>query len=242
MDSNNIFYQYLQSHLTFQTFGTSHIIVLIVTLLLCISLPLLAKKYASLEKQLLIGKAIGWIIIMSLIGAVLLEIAAGTFDFRVHLPLQICYLSNLFILSVLQYRSFKWFEIMYFWVFSVTLQATLTPDLSHNFPHFGFFRFFIGHSGLILAIVYAIVVYEMRPNKHSIWKAALATNVYLFAVSAINYLIHSNYFYTCAKPLNPSLLDSLGEWPWYIVKGEFIMIVFYGIIFLPFAFSREKRV
>jgi hypothetical integral membrane protein (TIGR02206 family) len=240
MNTNNSFYQYIHSHLTFQTFGTSHIIVLIVSLLLCIFLPLWAKKYATPEMQLTIGKAIGWTIIISWILAVLLEIVAGTFDIKIHLPLQLCYFCNIIILSVLQHRSFKWFEVMYFWVFAGTLQATITPDLEHNFPHFGFFRYFIGHAGLVLAIVYAIVVYEMRPNKHSIWKAFLATNVYMFAVSAVNYAIDANYFYTCAKPQKASLLDALGDWPWYIVKGEFLTLLFYVVLFLPFAFRKSK--
>lgn len=241
MNHHNPFYQYIHSHLTFTLFGTSHLIVLIMSLLICVFLPLYAKKYCSAETQLSIGKGIGWTIIISWICSVLLEIAAGTFDIKIHLPLQLCYFCNIIILSVVQHRSFKWFEVMYFWVFAGTLQATITPDLSHNFPHFGFFRYFIGHTGLILAIVYAIVVYEMRPNKHSIWKAFLATNVYLFAVSGVNYVLGANYFYTCAKPEKASLLDALGEWPWYIVRGEFLTLLFYVVLFLPFAFYRNKE-
>lgn len=232
----------MQSNLTFYTFCTSHIIVLIFSLLMIIFFPLMVKKYANLAMQQLIGKAIGWTIIISWVLSIMLELAAGTFDIKLNLPLHLCNFTNLLILTVLHYRSFRWFEVMYFWVFAGTLQATLTPDLQHDFPHFYFFRYFIGHAGLILAIIYAVVVFEMKPNMHSVWKAFLATNVYMAFVSVINYAIDANYFYTCAKPRQATLLDALGEWPWYIIKGEVVTFLLYIILFLPFAFQRKQKI
>ena len=61
----------------------------------------------------------------------------------------------------------------------------------------------------------------------------LAVNFYAVAVGVFDVVFHWNYGYLCRKPTNPSLLDLLGSWPWYIVSLEGIAAVSFWLLDLP---------
>ena len=44
------------------------------------------------------------------------------------------------------------YELTFFWAFTATLQAVLTPDLDHGPDHYFFWAFFIAHSGVLVAV------------------------------------------------------------------------------------------
>jgi hypothetical integral membrane protein (TIGR02206 family) len=238
MDTTNVFYQYQYGvtfgYQQFKQFQTSHLGAIIVSILLIIFIPLFAKKYLSPKGQDILGKTIGWIIFSNVFIWMGIEIAAGTFEWGKHLPLQLCRFSNVLIPLVMTYRKEKYFDVLYCWAFSGILQATITPDLQHEFPHFMFFRYFIGHPAVILAIVYAISVYGMKPSKKTISNGMIGLNIFFVSVAIINIVLGSNYFFLCAKPLTRSVLDSFGPWPWYLVVCEVLFLVNFTLSYLPF--------
>ncbi|MBX7243235.1 MAG: TIGR02206 family membrane protein [Bacteroidia bacterium] len=234
MDKNNFFYEYVTNYEPFTQFSPSHWWAILVSVFLCIFLPFIAKRYLSPAMQLRTGEAIGIIIFMSYFAWAALELLAGTFDIKKHLPFQLCRFSNVVVILMMNYRSKFWFEILYFWVVTGVLQATFTPDFQQEFPHFYYFRYWIGHPGMIVAIVYAIVVYEMKPTLTGFRNAFIATNVYALFTIILNLSIGSNYFYTLSKPSTASALDYFGPWPWYILVCEFVLIAQASIFYLPF--------
>jgi len=127
------------------------------------------------------------------------------------------------------------------------LQATITPDIAAGFPHFHYFRFWIGHQGLILALVYATVIYEMRPTLKSLGKAFIGLNVFLVVAAAVNIAIGSNYFWICGKPVNhlgehlPTIMDYFGPWPWYILTAEVVALIHFGLAYTPIYFLNKKK-
>ena len=66
-------------------------------------------------------------------------------------------------------------------------------------------------------------------------------NVYLVVVTAINYALGSNYMYTLQKPHTASLLDLLGPWPWYLLWAEFLALLLFTLLYLPFAAADRRR-
>ena len=170
----------------------------------------------------------------------MLEILAGTFDVKIHLPFHLCRVANILIPFVLIYKNDNVYQILYFWGMSGVFQGLLTPDITNDFPHFHFFRFWIGHNGMIIALVYASVVYGMRPKIDSIQRAFIALNIFLLVSIIANLILDANYFWICSKPPVQSLLDYLGPWPWYILAAEFVALLHFIVAYIPFYILDRK--
>ena len=105
----------------------------------------------------------------------------------------------------------------------------------------------MGHQGLILALVYATVVYKIRPTIKSLIKSFIALNIFLVFAAIVNMLIDSNYFWIYGKPVNhvgeriPTLLDYLGPWPWYILTAEFVALAHFLLAYSPFYFMNKRK-
>jgi hypothetical integral membrane protein (TIGR02206 family) len=50
----------------------------------------------------------------------------------------------------------------------------------------------------------------------------------------INYSLDANYFYLNHKPESASVLDYLGDWPYYIITVQLVIIPLFMLIYLPF--------
>lgn len=227
-------YEALNTYAPFQQFGMSHLWAVLVCILLAITVPRWAKHNLQPQQQQWLGSLIGCVITGSYFVWILLKFTAGTFNPVVDLPLQLCQFSNLLAVFVMVWRSKLVFDVLYFWAFSGMLQATITPDLQADFPNFLYFRYWIGHPGVLIAIVYACVVYGLRPTWASMGKAFVAMLGFLALTTGVNLLLGSNYFWICGKPEVPSLLDYLGPWPWYILSGTGVAMVHFLLSYLPF--------
>ena len=210
-------------------------------LILVIYLPLISKKYLSEKYQDKIGQFIGIVVGANYCIWLLLEILAGTFDMKIHLPFQLCRVANILIPFIMIYKSDRVYQIIYFWGMSGVFQGLITPDIINDFPHFHFFRFWVGHDGMIIALVYATVVYGMRPKVESIKSAFIALNLFLLVSILANFILDANYFWICEKPPMPSLLDYLGPWPWYILAAELVALLHFLVAYIPFYILDRKE-
>jgi hypothetical integral membrane protein (TIGR02206 family) len=94
---------------------------------------------------------------------------------------------------------------------------------------------------MIIALVYATVVYEMRPKIESIKSAFIALNIFLLVAVIANLILDANYFWICGKPPMASLLDYLGPWPWYILVAELVAWVHFILAYAPFYWLDRKE-
>lgn len=238
---------YLNTFEPFELFGTGHVWALIISLALFIGIPLFARRKLNPNQQNILGACIGWLVMAQYIAWVVLEITAGSFDVKLHLPFHLCRFANLMIPLVMLRKNFQVYEVLFFWGFSGMFQAMITPDIAQGFPHFHFFRFWIGHNGLILALIYATAVYGMRPTVGSLKRAFIALNIFFLVTIPVNLILDANYFWICGKPVNdlgqhvPSLLDYMGPWPWYILTAEFVALAHFAIAYLPIHFIYKRK-
>ncbi len=164
----------------------------------------------------------------------------GTFDMALDLPLHMCRIVT-FLLPIMIYRrDHSMFGVLYFWVLAGTTQAILTPDIQLGFPSYEYLRYWILHLGLVLVVVYAIGVYQMVPTWRDLWLAVAWAQIYLIITLPINWLLNANYGYTMEKPPVKSVADYLGEWPWYILSGEVIMLTLFFLLYLPFGIMQRN--
>src|SRR4029079_10024583 len=120
------------------------------------------------------------------------------------------------------------------WVLGGTLQALITPELDRGYPAFEFFRYFIQHGALVTAVLYCILVMQIKISWRDLWNGVIYFQVYLVGIHIFNMILHSNYSYTMAKPGSDTILNFLGDWPWYIVSGEVLMIFIFILLLSPF--------
>lgn len=191
-------------------------------------------RVSSPKMQHRIGLVLSCVISLSILSYTAIKVFVGPFDVQKDLPLHLCNFLALTLPIFAFMRKYWMYEILVFWVLAGTAQGVLTPDLDEGFPHYRFFKYWVEHAGLVVYMIYASVIYGMRPKFKSIFKAFGAIQIYLVFIIAVNALVGSNYLFLMRKPEHPSLLDLLGDWPYYILVEELLIFPFFIVIFYGF--------
>jgi hypothetical integral membrane protein (TIGR02206 family) len=200
-----------------------------------------SKRKLSVLKQLKVFKLFGWFVSLTVATFHLYFISLGTYNIQTDLPLYLCSFIALLIPIFTYYRNYWMYEILLFWIIAGTLQGVITPDIAEGFPTFDYFRYWVVHLGLLLIVFYATFVFGMRPTFKSVFKSILALQLYVAMIVVVNALLNANYFYLNEKPQSASLLDYFGEWPYYIIVTQLILIPYFLLIYLPFYFTKKKK-
>ncbi|HHZ93673.1 TPA: TIGR02206 family membrane protein [Candidatus Poribacteria bacterium] len=242
----------------FQQNGTPHIIAMVVTILLPVILSVSVRKAKSekltqsicylLAAVLIVNEIIIWIYRIMDEGARMF-IQEG-------LPLEICGLAVFMTVFVLIKRNQYVYETAYLWGMAGTLQAIISPEITGGsiphqpgFPHYLFFQYFVGHSGIVGGILFATWGLKMRPSAHSILRTFVITNLYMVCILGVNVLFNyifmhelrpveggSNYLFLCRKPETNSVFLFL-DWPYYLLFFEVLGLAFFFILYAPFFIS-----
>lgn len=232
---------FVENH-DFAMWQTQHIVVLVFSFLLGGGLIGFAKKSLNPVQQHKTGIALSLFISLSVLVWTGLRLYLGHFDIKEDLPFYLCDFVAVTLPLFMIYRNKLVYEIIYFWILAGTLQAILFPDLKNGFPHYHFLKFWIVHVGLVIAILYATIVFKMRPTFKSIWKSYFALQPYFIFSLLLNVALDANYNYLSFKPPGGSLLDFFGPWPWYILVGQIVTFPLFVLVYSPFFFKKSKNV
>ena len=233
-------YEYMYDEsIPFIFFGISHVLSIILFLVLSLSIPYLAKKYLDENQQFLLGKVIGFMVLVGYFSWVILEMLAGSFSLKLHLPFHLCRTANILIFIVLFFRSYLAYEIVFFWGLTV-IHAVITPDITQGFPHYHFVRYWLTHQLMIIGIIYATFVYDIRPHKKSIYKSFVALLLFFLITIPVNLLLDANYFWICGKPPVGTVLDYFGPWPWYLVVATLLALIHFYFFYYLINFISSK--
>jgi hypothetical integral membrane protein (TIGR02206 family) len=165
----------------------------------------------------LVSWALAAVILAGWIGEYVTDAILGIWSTKYTLPLQLTDAVSAVSVAALLTRRPLLVELAYFWAFTASLQAVLTPDLAHTFPSAFYFTYFAYHVGAIVAASFLVFGLRVFPRPGAAWRVYLATLGFA-AVAGIGDLITGgNYMYLRARPAHSSLLNVLGPWPWYIV-------------------------
>ena len=194
---------------------------------LIILLYLLFGKFLKTKDKLKFAKIISIILIITTITGHSRNIINGYWNISENLPLQLCGISNLiacFILFIPKNKTL--FEFFYYAGIIGAIQAFLTPQIN-NFDgtNYEYVEYYISHGGILLLPIYMFnnLGYELR--KFSWLKVLIYLNILLIFIMPLNFKINSNYMYLAYPPNvdNPLII---GEWPYYIIYWEIIIVIF----------------
>ncbi len=220
----------------FHLHGPTHQAALLATLVLCIVMLTMARtRWATLTQ-----KALGTVLLALYPVGLVVHALCGSLSAQTVLPLQYCDIATIAGGIALWTRRQFWCEVVYFFGIAGTLQGLLTPALIYDFPDPRYFLFFIMHGGAPVTSLYVVTAMKRSPQSGAVMRI-MAFSVSWYAVIAIvNNVLGVNYAFQCMKPPQASLFDHLGPWPWYNFSTIGLGLVLYTLLYLPFAFRRDK--
>ena len=154
----------------------------------------------------------------------------GIWNLETSVPLHLCGVSILLsgLVIIKPYQSI--FEFLALIGSPGAFHALLTPQLNHGFAPFLAFKYYFGHTAIILIPLFLAIVQGYRVRTSSWYRVFLMVQLLIIIIMIINQLFGSNYMYLYEKPLVSSPMI-LGDWPWYILGFEFFgfihIIIFY---------------
>jgi len=194
---------------------------------LVILLYLLIGKFLKTNDKLKFAKIISIILIITTITGHSRNIINGYWNISENLPLQLCGISNLigcFILFIPKNKTL--FEFFYYAGIIGAIQAFLTPQIN-NFDgtNYEYIEYYISHGGILLLPIYMFNNLGHKLRKFSWLKVLIYLNILLIFIMPLNFKLNSNYMYLAYPPNvdNPLII---GEWPYYIMYWEIIIVIF----------------
>jgi hypothetical integral membrane protein (TIGR02206 family) len=168
--------------------------------------------------QRIFSGALAGLIFAAWVGEYVADVVLGTWSTQYTLPLQLTDAVSAVAIAALLTKRRLLVELTYFWAFTASLQATLTPDLAQSFPSVFYFTYFTYHVGAIVAACFLVFGCRLYPRRGAIWRVYAITLAWAAVAGIGDVLTGGNYMYLRAKPVHSSLLSVLGPWPWYIVS------------------------
>ncbi len=224
----------------FERFGLEHLATLLLLSAIAISISRFLRRTGP-------GSTRGWTAVRLGLAALLsggLAFALADampirrLDWLDVLPLHLCDFAVLIAVWALLTRQQIAVEILYFWGMSGTLIAMLTPDVGRGFPDTRCVSFFALHGGVAVSAVVLVFGFGIRPGRGANIRVFLITNAYAAIAAVINVVADENYLYLRAKPSQPSILDAMGPWPWYILAADVLAFVLFRALMIPFLNQR----
>ncbi|USG68185.1 TIGR02206 family membrane protein [Brevibacillus ruminantium] len=225
----------------FSLFSSSHIVALSLLAIAALTLFLFRTKLKQTAPNRIFRYTLAGLLLLTEFAFQVWHLYTNSWSAAYTLPLQLCSVSLLLCIVMLLANSYRLYEITYFWGLGGALQAMITPELFYPFPHFRFLHFFLAHAAIILACLFMTWVEGYRPTVRSLWKSIGFLNLLLPVAFVTNIITGGNYLFVSHKPVNPSLLDYLGPYPWYILSLEGVALLLFTLLYLPFRRRQSKK-
>lgn len=162
-----------------------------------------------------------------------------------HLPITVCGWAVIFCSYMVIGKSQTLFDISYFWLFSGSIFALITPTvITYTGPtRFRYYQFWAEHTLGYVAIFYMIFVHKMRPT----WKSMVKSYVALLLLATIAYFANSmigpgaNYLFMAKPEDTPSVLDVLPpNFALRLAVMVFAVTLLFSLAYLPW-FLKDRK-
>ena len=158
------------------------------------------------------------------------------------LPIGVCAFSMFMGIYVMFSKSYKVYEIAYFWAIGGVV-SILFPDILYGPDRFRYYEYVIGHVSFFIMIMYMLFVHDYIPTFKSFKKSfVLLLAVVLFFIIPVNNIFDTNFMYLL-KPGDTPFEIFWGNGYFLYLAGAIglSMIVMY-IWYLPLVFySKYKK-
>lgn len=197
-------------------------------------------KFMSPKNKLRMGILISILLILTTLTGHTRNIVNGYWNISDNLPLHLCSVSNLIACFILFIpKNNRLFEFLFYAGIIGVIQAFFTPQIN-NFDgsNYEYLEYYLSHGGIMLLPIFMFKNLGYELTKYSWIKVVLYLNILLAIVMPLNFIIDSNYMYLANRPNvdNPLII---GEWPYYILFWEVIVVT---LTYILYVISTGKRV
>jgi UMF1 family MFS transporter len=206
--------------------SVEHLSVLAATLVLCVAAAVVPRRRPDAGWHVHGARILAVVLVVNELMIRVVILAWDDWDWATDLPLQLsdaALVASAVALWLPRPPPLA-YELTFFWAFTATLQAVLTPDLQQGPDHYFFWAFFIAHSGVLVAVAYLTWGRRMDLRPGAV-KRALLVSAGWTAIAATGCLLSGgNYMFLREPPPDGSILDLFGPWPWYVLAAGAIAV------------------
>ena len=165
-------------------------------------------------------------------------INTNNFDFSVHLPLHLCYLTESIILCTYFFNL----KFLLPWLILNSLGGGITGFTNSNLDQdvhiIEYIHLYLSHYNLLL---FSIIMFKKKfiIQKIDLYKSIILNASIFFTIIWINNLIGSNYWFTLEKPPGTNLTNILPDWPGYLIVMVAIGILSYIVTYKIFKLNQK---
>lgn len=229
----------LQAERAFTPYGPSHWALIGLIIAGSVVLALLGRRYLDAAASWRLGRGFALVMLVLLVPLLVYRHLPSQWDVDSSLPLHLCDLAWMVAAYALWTRRRWAYALTYYWGLTLTPQAMITPALdAPDFPHLDFIDFWGQHLLVVWAAAFLTWGAGMRPGWRDYANSVVITLAWAGAVLVFNGWAGSNYGFLNSKPQNPSLLDLMGGWPWYLAVELVVGLVAWALVTWPWTRRR----
>jgi len=226
----------------FSLYGASHLVALALLLVGAVAVIAFARTRetggATARRD---GRILAIIMLAFVLPMQLLTLQQSGWDVQRTLPVQLCDLAALVAPYALWTRARWAVALTYYWGLTLVTQAALTPDLAADFPDPVYLLFWGMHLAVVWAACYLTWGVGQRPTWRGYRSAVVITAAWAVGIFGFNAALGTNYGYVNAKPNAASVLDYLGDWPYYLLAEVVIIVTVWALLTWPWVARAGTR-
>ncbi len=227
---------------TFNPYGFMHLTVLVGTIIGAVLLVRFGRRHRGTPEEQRLTRVFAIVQLAVTFGFMALWLIPPFFNQQQSLPLHLSDALRVVTGYALWSRRRWAFALTYYWGLTLNPQALLTPDLLPDIaPALEITSYWVQHVLVMWAVIYLTWGLGLHPDWRSYRLTLLVTTGWAAVVFVINRALETNYGYLNGKPGGASLLDLLGDWPWYLLVALAVAAAVWAMITWPWTRRTRAR-
>ncbi len=187
---------------SYDMFGFNHIFSILLAVIPMILIYINRNKISKIDqnKSRKILIIVATIMLLSQLIYFATNIIYGIFDYTIHLPLHLCFISNYIFIYAIYTKKDNILKYTLFLSFIGPIPAMLWPELPSSWDYFKFYEYFISHHVFIVASFFSYFALNYKIERKHIIGSAIFVNILIFGMMPFNIIFDMNYIYSSEIP------------------------------------------
>lgn len=218
----------------FKQFGLIHNIFIGAVIIALVIIYLNRNKIAKIpeKKSRRILKIIAIILLLNMLIYTFGNLYFGSFDYKEHLPLHLCFIANYMFIFALLFNKDNILKITILLSFLGPIPAILWPNLVSTIDNFNFWQYVISHHVFISASLFSYYALGYEVKFKDLVKTFFLVNALILIMYPFNVKFDMNYIFSTKIPDNVTAL-----YPWLKYFPPVLVLEVTGFIIIAFVYK-----